>query len=177
MDILQKNVFLGLGSNVGDRAGHLQWAVEQLLQVEGICDIVSSSIYESEAHVLAGSAPQSPYLNAVLQCATTRLPDKLLHLLNTFEKERGRDRADEARWAPRTLDLDILAFGELTMQSWSLQIPHRRLGERNFVLVPWAEIAPKFIVPTPFAKSVEMLLDECPDHSQVQLTSRRLHIL
>ena len=164
------DVFIGLGSNLGERFEHLQWATLQLAGHAHIQFLAASSVYTSEAHVLADGDTQPAYLNAVLHVKTDLTPQQLLGVANQLEAERGRDRKREAQWASRTLDIDILAYGDMTLQSSRLQIPHRRLGVRKFVLVPWADLAPTFIVPAPFGATVSDLLERCPDTTQLAST-------
>ena len=167
-------VYLALGSNVGDRANHLRWAVGQLAIYQTNLALVPSSIYESDAHLLDDAESQSAYLNAVIGLKTMLSPENLLHLANGLEKQRGRDRAVEARWASRPLDIDILAYGDVPTQSTTLHIPHPRLNDRKFVLAPWAEIAPGFMVPAPFNATVAVLLANCKDTGGLIKTSHNL---
>lgn len=167
-------VYLALGSNVGDRCSHMQWAVRQFAGHRAIFALVPSPIYESDAHVLKDAETQPAYLNAVMGLKTMLSPDSLLQLANGLEKLRGRNRAGEERWASRTLDIDILVLGDIARQSNNLQIPHPRLHERNFVLAPWADIAPGFVVPAPFKATVKALLANCADAGSLIKTSYNL---
>lgn len=167
-------VFVGMGSNLGDRLEHLQWAVNSLASDADIYLLRTSPVYESEAHVLEGNEKTPAYLNAVLSLETTRSPETLLKLINRLEASRGRNREGEKRWASRTLDLDILAFGDVSMSSRHLQIPHRRLHQRKFVLVPWSDIAPGFLVPAPFNATVENLKERCTDTGNLVKTTFNL---
>ena len=135
---MNNTVYLGLGSNIGDRLAHLKWACKKLSEHEAIQLLKYSSVYESEAHVLEEGETQAAYLNAVVSIQTSLDPEKLLRWINNLERTRGRDRDNEARWASRTLDIDILAYGDQIVKSKQLQIPHRRLDQRKFVLMPWS---------------------------------------
>lgn len=147
------SVAIALGSNLGDRRAHLEWAVARLSKVFGPLRI--SSIVETEPFDVPG--PQPPYLNAVVVGETTMTPGELIDLLLSFERERGRERL--APRAPRTLDLDLILYGDLVVESPSLTVPHPRFRERRFVLEPLAEIAPALVDPVS-GKSVAELLRE-----------------
>ena len=168
---MNETVYLGLGSNIGDRIAHMQWACKKLLEHKQIDQLVCSSVYESEAHVLDEGDSQAAYLNAVVSVQTNLSPEKLLRWINDLERERGRDRENEARWASRILDIDILAYGGHQIQSRQLQIPHRRLDQRKFVLLPWNEIAPEFKVPKPFDTTVQELLTQCQDDTSIHVVN------
>ena len=127
-----------LGSNLGDRAQNLAVAREALVQ--GPVEIsASSSIYETEPW---GPKPQGPYLNQVVRGTTQLAPSVLLTRLLEIEQSLGRERDGTARYGPRKIDLDILLYGDVVLLEPELQIPHPRMLERAFVLVPLAEIAP-----------------------------------
>ncbi|MEX0589653.1 MAG: 2-amino-4-hydroxy-6-hydroxymethyldihydropteridine diphosphokinase [Xanthobacteraceae bacterium] len=135
-------VFLGLGGNLGDRASNLA-AARAALARGALTNTSASSIYETEPW---GPVPQGRYLNQVVSGSSELPPRALLAKLFEIERALGRDRAREERYGPRTIDLDILLYGDLTMQEPELQIPHPRMMERPFVLVPLAEIAPDLAV-------------------------------
>jgi 2-amino-4-hydroxy-6-hydroxymethyldihydropteridine diphosphokinase len=131
--------FLALGSNLGDRLGHLRAAVA------GIPDVVAvSPVYETDP--VGGPEGQDPYLNAVVQLETERTPRELLEIAQRLEQEARRVRRE--RWGPRTLDVDVLLVGDLVVDEPDLQVPHPRMWERAFVLVPLAHLAPD-LVPEP----------------------------
>lgn len=126
---------LGLGSNQGDRLGHLRTALQQL---QSEMDVIAvSSLYETEP---IGGPEQGPFLNAVAVVDTDLSPQDLLALLQRFESEAGRQRVK--RWGPRTLDLDILVSDGLALSTDDLVIPHPRATEREFVLRPLSEVWP-----------------------------------
>jgi len=130
-----QDVFLSLGSNIGDRLAHLQAAMHALAQEPEINIVKVSSVYETEPWGLAG---QRAFYNAVVWIRTRLLPLDLLHLCQQIEKKQKRVR--DVRWGPRTLDIDILRYGRQTINSLELTIPHPRMEERDFVMVPLAEV-------------------------------------
>ncbi|HEX6233957.1 MAG TPA: 2-amino-4-hydroxy-6-hydroxymethyldihydropteridine diphosphokinase [Jiangellaceae bacterium] len=134
---------LALGSNLGDRLEYLQAAVDALTDSSEIIPVAVSSVYETEP--VGGPEEQPPFLNAVLVVDTTLSPRSLMERCQAAEDAFGRTR--EVPKGPRTLDVDVLAVGDKTVQDDDLQVPHPRLAERAFVLVPWAEVDPEFTVP------------------------------
>ena len=128
--------FLGLGSNLGDRLAHLRRAVASLPDVVAV-----SPVYETDP--VGGPAGQGPYLNAVVELDTERSPRQLLELAARLETEAGRVRAE--RFGPRTLDVDVLLVGDLEVHEDDLEVPHPRMWERRFVLVPLADLAPELV--------------------------------
>ncbi len=134
--------YVGLGANLGDRFETLVWAIERLGAL-GSVDAVSG-IYETEPlHVL----DQPRFLNAVARISTALRPESVLAGLLAIELDAGRTRS--IRHGPRTLDLDLLLYDDQIIQTTDLTLPHPRLHERAFVLVPLAEIAPCLFVPGP----------------------------
>jgi 2-amino-4-hydroxy-6-hydroxymethyldihydropteridine diphosphokinase len=131
-------VAIALGSNLGDRRGHLEYAVEALARE--LTGLKASTFVETEP-VVAGPG-QPAYLNAAVVGATNRSPRGLLDRLLEIEHERGRERP--YAMAPRTLDLDLILYGERIVDEEGLSIPHPRFRERRFVLAPLAEIAPEW---------------------------------
>ena len=123
---------LGLGSNIGDRLGHLRTAVASLSEVTAV-----SSVYETDP---VGGPEQGRFLNIVVAVETDLDPRELLGVCHRLESAAGRVR--DVRWGPRTLDVDILWIDGVTVDEPDLQIPHPRIGERRFVLEPLAEVAP-----------------------------------
>ena len=169
--------FLGLGSNVGTRRIHLQQAVDGLHRSSDVAVQAVSPVYETEAHTLDPDAQQRPFLNAVVQVRTTRAPEALLCVGQALEAHEGRAASEEReRWAPRPLDVDLLAVDDCTVATDALVLPHPRLGERRFVLRPWADLAPNFVVPPPFDATVQALLNRCPDTGSITRTSSSLHL-
>jgi 2-amino-4-hydroxy-6-hydroxymethyldihydropteridine diphosphokinase len=136
--------YIGLGSNVGDRAHQINAALDRLRRTEGISVIKVSRFLENPA---VGGPPNAPaFLNAVAELHTTLGSHALLQTLLEIERALGRVRRE--KWAPRRIDLDILLFGNQIISSDELIVPHPLMHERRFVLQPLAEIAPEVIHPT-----------------------------
>ena len=131
-----KTVYLSLGSNLGDRKSNLLRALQLLVSSEITVSRVSA-VYETEPRDVAA---QPWFLNIVVECSTRLFPVQLLARLQKIEKELGRKRIMEK--GPRTIDIDILLYGNFIINTPNLQIPHPRLAERRFVLDPLAELAP-----------------------------------
>ena len=129
--------FLGLGSNVGDRLAHLQTGVDSLGAERRIRIDAVSSVYETAP---VGGPPQDPYLNMAVRVATTASPHGLLRACQRAEQVAGRVRT--VRWGPRTLDVDVLLYGDRGIATRRLVVPHPRLTERAFALIPLIEVAP-----------------------------------
>ena len=160
-------VYLGLGSNLGDREGHLGRGLEAL-GARGVRVTAVSGLYETEP---VGGPAQGPYLNLAAGAETALSPEALLEAALEAEAEAGRVRT--VRNAPRTLDVDILFYGDLVRRTGHLTVPHPRLHERRFVLVPLAELAPALRHPG-LGRTVAELLATCPDHSQVEAWPARV---
>ena len=129
--------FLGLGSNIEDRIDYLQTAVEALAAHPRIRVDAVSSVYETEP---VGGPEQEAFLNIAVRVATLLSPRGLLKAGQAVEQALGRERVE--RWGPRTIDVDILLYGSRTVRRRTLEIPHPRLTERPFALVPLLEVAP-----------------------------------
>ena len=137
---------LALGGNIGDRRATIEGAIAELNKTEGIKVKAASELYETVAITLAGPDETQPsYLNAVVEIATSLKPKALLAVCNQIENQFGRVRL--ARWAPRTLDIDIIVYGTELIETKNLVIPHPRAFERSFVLVPWLSIDPDAVIP------------------------------
>ncbi|MDP8977406.1 MAG: 2-amino-4-hydroxy-6-hydroxymethyldihydropteridine diphosphokinase, partial [Actinomycetota bacterium] len=147
MRLREEFAFLGLGSNLGDRLGYLQDAVDLLeLDARTRVDAVSG-VYETEP---VGGPEQGPYLNMAVRVATRRSPHRLLGVCARIESRLGRARPGQGggqRWGPRTVDLDILLYGRRRVRRPDLVIPHPRLCERAFALIPLIEVAPGMALP------------------------------
>lgn len=133
------NVLIALGGNVGDVRATFAQAIPTICQAAEAELLARSSDYETPPW---GRDDQPAYVNACIAIATKLPPRELLSALQAVEARFGRNRANETRWGPRTLDLDILAYDDVRLDLPGLTIPHPRLFDRAFVLVPLAEIAP-----------------------------------
>jgi 2-amino-4-hydroxy-6-hydroxymethyldihydropteridine diphosphokinase len=132
--------FVGLGANLGDRAGTLHWALERLGSVGTVAAV--SPVYETDP---LDYIDQPPFLNAVAQVTTNLRPGSVLASLLAIELDAGRQRS--IRHGPRTLDLDLLLYDDLVLDTPDLTLPHPRMHQRAFVLVPLADLAPHLAVP------------------------------
>lgn len=139
--------FIGLGSNLGDRRQNLEKAAQALQTFSGEGGFRVSPLYETPALMPPGAPFEwnRPYLNAVIQIDWTGSPHELLGHLKKIEKDLGR--TPSPRWAPRVLDLDLLTFGQEMLRSENLKVPHEGLFQRSFVLDPFKDLAPGFMVP------------------------------
>lgn len=141
-------VYLGLGANLNNPLTQLQFAIEQLDQHEQISITACSSMYASKP---MGPQDQPDYVNAVVALTTSLLPESLLDVAQQIEDASGRVRL--RRWGERTLDLDILLYDELVLETPRLSVPHPGIEQREFVIIPLAEIASQLVLPngTPIA--------------------------
>ena len=128
-------VVFSLGSNVGDRVANLQGAVDSLADTPELKVLAVSPVYETDP---VGGPDQDDYLNVVLLATTPLEPRALLERVQAVEKVFGRVR--QVRWGPRTLDVDIVAVGDVVIDEPDLQVPHSRAAQRAFVLVPWLDV-------------------------------------
>lgn len=135
--------YIGIGSNLGDPAQQVQQAIATLQQQPGITLLSLSPWYGSSP--VGGEPGQPDYVNGVACLATTLPPHALLDTLQHIEQQQGRERL--TRWGARTLDLDLLLYDNLTLADERLTLPHPRLQERGFVLLPLADIAPQLVLP------------------------------
>lgn len=163
-----KNVsIIALGSNVGNRLEQLLTAIKKLTSSPDIELVNYSSIYETDP---VGYENQDPFLNMVIEIETDLDALELLDRCLTIELELGRKR--EIRWGPRTIDLDILAFNQENINHVKLIVPHPRMKERAFVLVPLLEMKPEYKL-VGMKQPISMLLDELPDREGVRLWKRK----
>lgn len=144
-------VFIGVGSNLGDRSAYLEGAKEVLLGNPEIANFRTSSVYETQPVEASGGK----YLNAVWSFDTNLDPRSTLGMLHAIEKKAGRVRHE--RNEPRVLDLDLLIYGDAVLDTRELILPHPRMAEREFVLRPFCELAPEWIHPL-LGKSARELL-------------------
>jgi 2-amino-4-hydroxy-6-hydroxymethyldihydropteridine diphosphokinase len=136
-----RRAYLGLGSNEGDRAAHLQDAVDGLAATAGMTVAAVSPVYDTEP---VGGPSQGDYLNAVVAVDTSLSPRELLVVAKRLEAEAGR-LPDGERWGPRPLDVDILLVGHELVNEPDLIVPHARLFERHFVLAPLGDLDPGLV--------------------------------
>ncbi len=134
------SAIIALGGNVGDVRATFKAAIADICTLAQAGLLARSSDYKTPPW---GDERQPPFVNACIEIETELAPQALLDVLQTVERTFGRDRAKERRWGPRTLDLDLIAYDDLALQSEALTLPHPRLFERAFVLVPLAEMAPQ----------------------------------
>jgi len=149
--------YVGVGTNLGDRWGHLALAARELRRAPGVTLLRASRVYDTEP--LGPTQPR--YLNAALELETTLTPGELLSVLLGVERTAFRRR--DVRWGARTLDLDLLLYGDMVLRTPTLTLPHPGLLSRRFVLAPLAELCPGVIVPGTGA-SVAELLRSAPAH-------------
>lgn len=150
---MESNVFIALGTNQGDRERNLLRAVAEIGKLPQTRITALSGFYDTEP---VGPVEQPNFLNAVIRVETSLTPRGLLTELQRIETEVFRRKRD-VHWGPRSLDLDILLYGDLILDDEGLVIPHPRLNERRFVLVPLAEIAPAVIHPGMGSRADELL--------------------
>ena len=157
--------YIGFGSNIGDRLKHLQNAIHALSKTEGINLQEISSVYKTDP---VGYEAQGQFLNGVAAIQTSLSPLSLLHTLKEIETVIGRQH--RIRWGPREIDLDILIYGNLCVQTEKLVIPHPEMHLRDFVLVPLVEIAPDLVHPV-FQETIQTLLERLEDDKSVTRTT------
>ncbi len=151
--MIMDNVFISMGSNLGDKIGNCRKAANE---IAGFCEVIRvSSLYETEP---VGKEDQPNFINCVSQIETNLSPHELLKELNSIEEKLGRVRTE--KWGPRTIDLDIIFYNDKEIKDDDLIIPHPRAHLRRFVLEPICEIDPEFIHPVlslPVSKILEDL--------------------
>jgi 2-amino-4-hydroxy-6-hydroxymethyldihydropteridine diphosphokinase len=160
---VEERVYVAMGSNLGDRDANLAAGLAALRATKGVEVVAVSPLYETDP---VGPPPQGSYLNGAIELATTLAPDALLERLLEIEVSRGRTRGPD-RNAPRTLDLDLLLYGDRKLVGPDLEIPHPRLAERAFVLEPLSDLAPDLIHPT-LGETIEALACRVRDPAAVR---------
>jgi 2-amino-4-hydroxy-6-hydroxymethyldihydropteridine diphosphokinase len=154
------DVYLGLGSNIGDRLKYLLYAVELISKNPNCSLIQSSSIYETTPY---GSIEGDNYYNCVINIKTSLDPAGLLDLVKQFELKAGRKK-DNIKWSPREIDIDILFYNNLIYNNEKLNIPHKDILLRDFVLIPLSEIAADFVHPVTNQKIRDINYTELESH-------------
>ena len=145
--------YLALGSNVGERLEQMRSALK-LLGAEGVVIVTASPVYQNRA---IGMGDADPFLNAVVEVQTELGPEALLDVCLAVENKLGRVRT--GGWSPRTIDIDVLIFGQTDIDTERLRLPHPRIAERDFVLRPLADIAPELQL---LGQPIKTLLDKLP---------------
>ena len=161
-------VYIGFGSNIGDRLAYIQNAIHALSETEGITLQKVSSVYETDP---VGYETQAQFLNGVVSIQTNLPPLTLLGTLKDIEASVGRQH--RIRWGPREIDLDILIYGDLCLRTEKLVIPHPEMHLRGFVLAPLAEIAPALVHPV-LKESIQALLARLDERQNEILELRRI---
>ena len=165
---MEHSVFIGLGSNQGEKIKTTERSIEEILKLGKTFRLARSSWYDSEPW---GKEGQAWFINGVIQISTEFGADELLKKCKEIEKRLGREKRE--KWGPRVIDIDILFYDDLSLESPEMEIPHPRILERNFVLIPFAEIAPQFVHPV-LKKTIKELLDTSPDQKKVVKVSKEL---
>lgn len=164
---MENLAYIALGSNMGDRFEYLKKAIFLLNSHEEIRVVNTSSIYETDP---VGYTDQDQFLNMAVQVITRLKPHELLGECLRIEEELGRKR--EIRWGPRTLDLDILLYNQENIETEKLTIPHPRMSERAFVILPLLELDPDLMLPM-MEKSLESCLQSIPDREGVRIWKQK----
>ena len=149
------NAYIGLGSNLDNPIGHVKQALEDLKQLPQSQLLLASKLYLSKP---VGPQDQDNFVNAVALLATELEPLALLDELQTIEQQHQRVR--ERHWGPRSLDLDLLLFGDQSIQHPRLTVPHAQLSRRDFVVGPLLELCPELVLPS--GTQLQELLQQCP---------------
>lgn len=160
---MKNTAYIALGTNIGDRNKNLKEAIQSIRDNEKIELVNASSIYETDP---VGLTEQNQFLNMVLHVETNLNPFELLDFCLSVEAKLGRKR--EIRWGPRIIDLDILLYNQENIETEKLIIPHPRMKERAFVIVPLKEISPNITFPK-MEKPLEFYLEDIPDKEGVRI--------
>ena len=162
MEIDTNDLYLSLGSNLGDRINYLRQAIDRINDLLGKVTLVSA-VYETPPW---GFESTSPFLNLCLHLTTAHSPESVLVELKSIEKALGREKKQESGYSSREIDIDIILFGMRTMEQGNLCIPHPRYTNRRFVLQPLNDIASYCIDPTTHL-TIGQLLANCTDNSEI----------
>jgi 2-amino-4-hydroxy-6-hydroxymethyldihydropteridine diphosphokinase len=154
--------YIGIGSNVGDKLHHCERAISEILKIDRHKLLAKSSLFKTQP---IGYTSQDWFVNGVIKIETDLEAPQLLQTLKDIESQLGR--AETFRWGPRTIDLDILFFDDIEIHTKELQIPHPLIQDRQFVLIPMAEIDRNLIHPV-FKKTVRELLDNFKEDQGVE---------
>jgi len=165
---MPQGVFIGLGSNLGDRRLNIADALDRIGKLPGTRILKESSLYESEPH---GDA-KTWFVNGVIEVETEFSPENLLKKLKGIEGAMGRKRVKGKRWGSRIIDLDILFYSNLVVRKRSLKLPHPEIANRRFVLLPLSELAPQLIHPV-LQATVSELLSGVADTKKIALMPLR----
>jgi 2-amino-4-hydroxy-6-hydroxymethyldihydropteridine diphosphokinase len=157
-------IMLSLGANLGDRQNNILNAIEYLSSNDVVSDVKLSSFYETEP---VGNLNQPWFLNNVITGYTGLTLNQLIEKCKSIESSLGRKHKD-IKWQAREIDIDIIFYGKTSLHSETLTVPHPRMHERKFVLIPAVEIAAEIVHPE-FGKTMKELLISCPDNSIVNL--------
>jgi len=152
------NIFLGLGSNIGDRKENLKKSCSLIANIKDANIISKSHIYESSPLI---NKNQPFFLNQVLNISTLLDPSELLDILQKIESKMGRKQS-KRRYMPRIIDIDILDYNGITLKSKNLLLPHPQIKFRKFILKPWTDISPDYILVSE-KKTIKELLDDLSD--------------
>lgn len=169
---MMQTVFLGLGSNVGDRIAFLAAAVRGIADMDGTLVDDVSAVYETEP---VGDVPQPTYLNLCLSVQTSLDVASFHRTIKDLERSIGRN--ETVRWGPREIDIDILLFDRVVRDDERLHIPHREMVNRNFVLFPLAEIAPDAVHPVLRRSIIDLKTDSNDRHAALVHTAHTQHLM
>jgi 2-amino-4-hydroxy-6-hydroxymethyldihydropteridine diphosphokinase len=164
---MNNEAYIALGSNIGNRFDHLKQATVELDSLPDVKVVNTSSIYETDP---VGYEDQEQFLNMVLHVRTTFSSFQLLETCLAIEKDLGRKR--DIRWGPRTIDLDILLYNQENIKTEKLIVPHPRMQERAFVIIPLLEIQSNIKLPT-MEKPLQVSLEDIPDREGVRIWKQK----
>lgn len=158
--------YVGLGSNLGQPVLQIRRGYEALAALPESRLVAESPLYKNDA---VGPTPQPPFVNGVAEIETALSPHELLNALLETERAMGRMR-DGSRWGPRTIDLDLLTYGDCEIDDENLTLPHPEMSRRRFVLLPLSDIAPCLVIPG--CGPIDTLLAQAPPHPMRRCSSR-----